>query len=150
MLVSEQHEIIGTSEIVHVKSIRKNLSLRLIILSVILALALRNDLDTVGLGRLALAFALGVLVLLKSLVWSINRLTQLAAAVSGAGVRIVNTCDAELVDEAALADALKHGQVQAAALDVYDTEPFYRANSTSISASRSWSKDSIMFCLWHD
>ena len=68
MLVSEQHEIIGTSEIVHVKSIRKNLSLRLIILSVILALALRNDLDTVGLGRLALAFALGVLVLLKSLV----------------------------------------------------------------------------------
>ena len=47
------------------------------------------------------------------------------------GVRIVNTSDASLVDEVALADALKQGQVHAAALDVYNTEPFHRANSTS-------------------
>jgi len=46
-----------------------------------------------------------------------------------AGVRIVNTSDASLVDEAALAEALRQGQVRAAALDVYNTEPFYRANS---------------------
>jgi len=46
------------------------------------------------------------------------------------GVRIVNTSDASLVDEAALCEALKRGQVHAAALDVYNTEPFYRAHST--------------------
>jgi len=46
------------------------------------------------------------------------------------GVRIVNTSDGSLVDEVALADALKQGQVQAAALDIYNAEPFYRANST--------------------
>ena len=46
-------------------------------------------------------------------------------------MRIVNTSDASLVDEMALADALNQGQVQAAALDVYNTEPFHRANSTS-------------------
>ena len=43
----------------------------------------------------------------------------------------MNTSDASLVDEVALADALKQGQVHAAALDVYNTEPFHRANSTS-------------------
>ena len=43
----------------------------------------------------------------------------------------MNVTDESLVDEAALAEALKHGQVQAAALDVYDTEAFYRAISTT-------------------
>jgi len=43
----------------------------------------------------------------------------------------VNISDASLVDEEALSDALKEGQVQAAALDVYNTEPFHLANSTS-------------------
>jgi len=47
-----------------------------------------------------------------------------------AGVRIVNTSDEGLIDELALADALKHGQVRAAALDAYNTEPFYRSIST--------------------
>jgi len=42
----------------------------------------------------------------------------------------VNTSDECLIDEAALADALKHGQVRAAALDAYNTEPFYRSIST--------------------
>ena len=42
----------------------------------------------------------------------------------------MNTSDGRLVDETALAEALKQGQVQAAALDDYNTEPFYRANST--------------------
>jgi D-3-phosphoglycerate dehydrogenase / 2-oxoglutarate reductase len=39
------------------------------------------------------------------------------------GVRIVNCARGELVDEAALAHALKHGSVAAAALDVFQEEP---------------------------
>jgi D-3-phosphoglycerate dehydrogenase len=39
------------------------------------------------------------------------------------GVRIVNCARGGLIDEAALADALKNGKVAAAALDVYETEP---------------------------
>jgi D-3-phosphoglycerate dehydrogenase / 2-oxoglutarate reductase len=39
------------------------------------------------------------------------------------GVRIVNCARGELVDEAALADALASGKVAGAALDVYATEP---------------------------
>jgi len=45
----------------------------------------------------------------------------------------VNTSDAGLVDEAALCEALKRGQVHSAALDVYNTEPFYRAHSTLVT-----------------
>ncbi len=39
------------------------------------------------------------------------------------GVRIVNCARGGLIDEAALEDALKSGQVAAAALDVYEVEP---------------------------
>jgi D-3-phosphoglycerate dehydrogenase len=40
------------------------------------------------------------------------------------GVRIVNAARGELLDEAALADALRAGKVAAAALDVYSEEPY--------------------------
>ena len=39
------------------------------------------------------------------------------------GVRIVNTARGELIDEAALADAIESGHVAGAALDVFETEP---------------------------
>jgi D-3-phosphoglycerate dehydrogenase len=42
-----------------------------------------------------------------------------------AGVRLVNAARGELVDEDALVDALRSGQVGAAALDVYSAEPYF-------------------------
>jgi len=52
-----------------------------------------------------------------------NILSREALAKTRKGVRIVNCARGGLVDEAALADALKSGHVAGAALDVFETEP---------------------------
>ncbi len=52
-----------------------------------------------------------------------NILSREALARTKKGVRIINCARGGLVDEAALADALKSGQVAGAALDVFETEP---------------------------
>ncbi len=52
-----------------------------------------------------------------------NILSREALARTKKGVRIVNCARGGLVDEAALADALKSGHVAGAALDVFETEP---------------------------
>jgi len=52
-----------------------------------------------------------------------NILSREALAKTKKGVRIVNCARGGLVDEAALADALKSGHVAGAALDVFETEP---------------------------
>src|SRR5438477_6466795 len=48
------------------------------------------------------------------------------------GVRLVNCARGELVDEAALAHALKQGKVAAAALDVFAEEPLKHSPLTSM------------------
>jgi D-3-phosphoglycerate dehydrogenase len=48
------------------------------------------------------------------------------------GIRIVNCARGELVDEAALAQALKQGQVAAAALDVFQEEPLKNSPLSSL------------------
>ena len=52
-----------------------------------------------------------------------NILSREALAKTKKGVRIINCARGGLVDEAALADAIKSGHVAGAALDVFDTEP---------------------------
>jgi D-3-phosphoglycerate dehydrogenase / 2-oxoglutarate reductase len=52
-----------------------------------------------------------------------NILSREALAKTRPGVRIINCARGGLVDEAALADALRSGHVAGAALDVFETEP---------------------------
>jgi D-3-phosphoglycerate dehydrogenase len=52
-----------------------------------------------------------------------NILSREALAQTRKGVRIVNCARGGLVDEAALADAIREGHVAGAALDVFETEP---------------------------
>jgi D-3-phosphoglycerate dehydrogenase len=52
-----------------------------------------------------------------------NILSREALARTKKGVRIINCARGGLVDEAALADAIKSGHVAGAALDVFETEP---------------------------
>ncbi len=52
-----------------------------------------------------------------------NILSRDALAKTKKGVRVINCARGGLVDEAALADAIKSGHVAGAALDVFETEP---------------------------
>ena len=52
-----------------------------------------------------------------------NILSREALAKTKKGVRIINCARGGLLDEAALADAIKSGHVAGAALDVFETEP---------------------------
>jgi D-3-phosphoglycerate dehydrogenase len=52
-----------------------------------------------------------------------NILSRAALAKTKKGVRIINCARGGLIDEAALAEALKSGHVAGAALDVFETEP---------------------------
>jgi D-3-phosphoglycerate dehydrogenase len=52
-----------------------------------------------------------------------NILSRQALAKTRPGVRIINCARGGLIDEAALADAIKSGHVAGAALDVFETEP---------------------------
>ena len=52
-----------------------------------------------------------------------NILSRTALAKTKKGVRIINCARGGLIDEQALADALKSGHVAGAALDVFETEP---------------------------
>ena len=53
-----------------------------------------------------------------------NMVSRAAMAQLPAGAFVINTCRGEVLDEAALYDALKDGHLGGAAIDVYHQEPY--------------------------
>ena len=64
------------------------------------------------------------------------------------GAFIVNTARGGLLDELALAAALKDGRIRACALDVHENEPFTLANSESSCLQYSYLKVLCIFPIY--